>query len=117
MPTTVPPAPPPTKVTRQADHKNGLVGHRGWIDGPVEWNRESRLEAESVQGVDDLEVFTIRFVGCAIWIRQVEPAACIVPVVRDSEIVAWERTGLRVGKVEQRMYLAVTPIDPVLACD
>src|SRR6478672_5245278 len=58
----------------QLQEKHGFAGHSTRVDGPIKGNRDPRLEVETVQRIDDRDVFTVVWVRAAVGQWEVDTA-------------------------------------------
>src|SRR4029434_7208199 len=88
------------KVALEGNQKDVLAVDAGWVDGRIEGNRQTCLEAESVQGIDGVQVVAIRDLYAAIGMRRVHPPSGVLSRVRDREQVARKRPPVRLRQIK-----------------
>src|SRR5262249_8340315 len=106
-----------TERAAQADEKDGGAGDALNIDRTVEGDRQSWLEVEAVEGVDDRDVLAVRRALVAVGERHVHAQAGILVLVRHREAIARKRPTLRCTQIKSGMYHASLPPRCCGPCD
>ena len=81
----------PSVPAPKAKQKHCVDGHGGGIDGPVKGNGKPRLGIESIKGIEDTYIRTLRCLRGAVRCRKIDANAGQLPLVCHGEPVAGKR--------------------------
>ena len=89
--------------TRQFQQEHGVAADRAHVNRSIEWNRQSWLEVEAIERVEDADVLAIRAALLTVGERQIDSYSRGVGGRRRRELIAGKRGRLDPAEIEQRM--------------
>jgi len=85
----------------QADEKDCLAGRSRSVNRAVERDRQSRLEIEAIESVDDVEVLAVGRPRVTVRLGKVDPQPRVLTWVGHTKAVARERAARMTRQVEE----------------